>query len=227
MTEYSRREFLKAAVSVPAAFIYGQQPREVDCPIFYFHEIPNSRVFGTFVYNLLIQGWQPIKLAQLTDCLVSGYQTWSGQPFILSFDDGRLSQKEYALPYLLNNQIPAVFAVMPNWGGDGVQRFMTNQDLRELSDLGMEVISHTFHHPHLPRLRAINQGAWAAEIVQSRQALEDITGNPIQAFCYPYGAYDQATVELVAQYYQVALSTRPGSMQKIDYLFLLKRTAVT
>lgn len=227
MTEYSRREFLGMLGRIVTALIPSQERQQVDCPIFYFHEIPNSRVFSTFVYNLLIRGWQPIKLAQLTNYLTDGQQSWSGQPFILSFDDGRLSQKEQALPYLLDNRVPAVFAVMPDWTGDGVQRFMTNRDLRELSDLGMEVISHTFHHPHLPRLRAINRGAWAAEIVQSQQALEDITGNPVRAFCYPYGAYDQATVELVAQHYQAALSTRPGSLQRLNDLFFLKRTAVT
>lgn len=226
MVEFSRRQFLKLAAYTPTLFI-PQQRVEINCPIFYFHEIDNSGSFNTFVFSLLTQGWQPIKLSQLISSLQGDRTTWSGQPFILSFDDGRLSQKEQALPYLLDNRVPAVFAVMPDWAGDGVQRFMTNRDLRELSDLGMEVISHTFHHPHLPRLRAINRGAWAAEIVQSQQALEDITGNPVRAFCYPYGAYDQATVELVAQHYSAALSTRPGSLQRPNDLFLLKRTAVT
>lgn len=88
---------------------------------------------------------------------------------------------------------------------------MKDGDFQLLHDLGMEVISHSFNHPpNLPQLRKINLGAWQAEIVQSQSVLSDIIQAPVDFFCLPYGRYDNPTLELIAQFYQGALSTMPG-----------------
>lgn len=100
---------------------------------------------------------------------------------------------------------------------------MTNNDFKELTNAGMEVICHTFNHPSLPRLRLANRGAWESEIIESKRALEDIIGQPVEFFCYPYGAYDRATIEAVSQYYKAALSTRAGTTQQSNELSTLPR----
>ncbi|MBI2862317.1 MAG: polysaccharide deacetylase family protein [Chloroflexi bacterium] len=104
---------------------------------------------------------------------------------------------------------------------------MANDKLRELSELGMEVISHTFHHPNLPKLRQINHGDWESEIVESKKRLEEIVEKQVSFFDYPYGSYDKDTIGLVAQYYSGALTTLRGSVQSSDQLFLVKRQSKT
>lgn len=197
----------------------------LDCPIFYFHEVSNYRTFAQFVISLLLRKRHPVSLSALVAFMETGQPQWpeDTSPFVLSFDDGLLSQKLNALPFLWDWKVPGVFAVMPRWGGDGRHRYMRDEDFRELADLGMEVISHTFNHASLPSLRRRNLGAWQAEIVQSKQALEEITGRPVDFFCYPSGAYDRETVELVARHYKAALATRRGTLHSSDELYLLRR----
>lgn len=213
-----RRRFLQDSFKIISA------NNTTICPIYYYHEV-NIPSLTSFVVGLLQNGWHPIKLGQLYSALQTGEISWpqEKQPFILSFDDGLLSQKNNAVPFLADWMIPAVFCVMPDWQGDGRHRYMGNSDFQELISLGMEVISHTFHHPHLPRLRPENWGSWAAEIVESKKRLEDIIGTSVDFFCYLMGAYDRPTVELVAENYAAALSTRNGSSQYDSELFILRR----
>ncbi|MEK7182571.1 MAG: polysaccharide deacetylase family protein [Patescibacteria group bacterium] len=232
MKEITRREFLSATagalLSLPRAELFvGKEgePKTTECPIFYFHEIWSSLNFNRFVMALLEEGFHPIRLSSLVTFLDTGEKRWpeNKNPFIITFDDGLLTQKLNALPFLRERKIPAVFAVMPQWRGDGVHRYMTNNDFKELTELGMEVICHTFNHPNLPRLRLVNPGAWESEIIESKRALEDIIGRPVEFFCYPYGAYDRATIEVVPQYYKAALSTRAGTTQRSNELSILPR----
>lgn len=65
--------------------------------------------------------------------------------------------------------------------------------LRQLSG-SFELGGHTMNHVPLPSLP--EQTAWA-EIADGKQWLEDLTGKPVVAFCYPKGRFDRATAGLV------------------------------
>lgn len=232
MKEIGRRKFLIDAYKniikysrVLNGEIQEQEPREIEMPIYSFHEVRNEHVFSAFVLELAERGFQPTSLSTLYDYFQTGENKWWGNPFILSFDDGLLSQKRNAFPFLKKYKVPAVFAVMPNWGGDEVHEYMTNDDYRELASEGMEVISHTLNHAHLPSLRQRDRGAWLMEIIKSQQNLSVILGQDVDSFCYPYGAYDKETVDLVSQYYKLSLSTRPGTIQKSNEAQILKRSS--
>ena len=234
MKEIGRREFLKDStgfylsaytldiLKIPENLEH--EPPAINCPIYMFHEV-NPNTFPRFVNNLLAQSYQPVRIADLVNYFETGIPVCPADktPFILSFDDGLLSQKQNALPVLLENRVPAVFAVMPNWEGDGVHRYMTNSDFRELADLGMEVVSHTINHANLPALKRINRGAWESEIIESKETLQEIIGQPVNYFCYPLGAYDQETILVVSQYYQVSLAKRGFTIQRNSERYILPR----
>lgn len=204
---------------------YEEEARSVTCPVYMFHEVSSIRSFSRFIADSLERGFYPVSLTDLTNYLETGSQTWPPEqkPFMLTFDDGLLSQKVNAVPVLLERQLPAVFAVMPNWEGDGVHRYMTMEDVKELAGWGFEIACHTFNHPNLPRLKRFNRGAWESEIIESKQALEDLIGKTVEFFCYPEGAYDQETILVVSQNYRAALAKRGFNLQKSTERFILPR----
>lgn len=213
-----RRQFFQDGFKL----LFSQE--SVDCPIYFWHEV--SANFPDFVISLMDKGGYPIAPSKLLNFLQTGEICWpeGNQPFVLTCDDGYLSQRNNALPFLSEWRIPAGFCVMPGWTGDGTRhRYMSDDNVREFSEAGMEAISHTVNHANLVSLRPRNPGAWAAEIVESKSRLEDIIGKNVDFLCYPFGAYDRQTVDLTTKYYKAALSTRPGSLQHSSEISALRR----
>ena len=76
-------------------------------------------------------------------------------------------------------------------------RQLSTEELRSLAQDGlMEVGSHTMTHGDLACLAPHDQ---RAELVRSRQLLEDIVQSPVRSFAYPYGSSTPATRELVRE----------------------------
>jgi peptidoglycan/xylan/chitin deacetylase (PgdA/CDA1 family) len=74
-------------------------------------------------------------------------------------------------------------------------RVMTAAEARQISASGLiEIGAHTVTHPALSRLTRAEQHS---EITQSRDACYDLVGNRPKAFAYPYGDYNDRTVEVV------------------------------
>jgi peptidoglycan/xylan/chitin deacetylase (PgdA/CDA1 family) len=77
------------------------------------------------------------------------------------------------------------------WEHRGVPRVQLRllgvNGVREISERGMEVGSHTVTHP---RLSSVDPEALVHEVSNSRHALSEILGAPVKGFCYPYGDLD-------------------------------------
>ncbi|MEK7214546.1 MAG: polysaccharide deacetylase family protein [Chloroflexota bacterium] len=228
----TRRDFLRllraGAVGAGGLLMPGASRAEaapaVECPIYFFHEVASGSSFARFIIDLLNRGGHPISVATLLASLGEGERGWpeGKRPFVITFDDGLASQRRNALPFLTDWAIPASFAVMPGFG-DGRHQYLTDSNVREIAGLGFELVSHTMNHAALVRLRRANPGAWAAEIVDSKARLQDISGRPVDFFCYPFGSYDAATIDLVSQHYRGALSTRRGLTHSAEEAYLLRR----
>ncbi|QYY36088.1 polysaccharide deacetylase family protein [Ruficoccus sp. ZRK36] len=69
--------------------------------------------------------------------------------------------------------------------------------LSELKDAYKDftVANHTMTHPHTLQI-PLEQ--WRAEVVDARKWLQDLFQQPILGFAYPYGDYDDATSQVVA-----------------------------
>jgi peptidoglycan/xylan/chitin deacetylase (PgdA/CDA1 family) len=120
----------------------------------------------------------------------------------ITFDDGYADFTEYALPVLQRHHFTAtVFALAGRIGGDNAwdpdgprKPLMTADQLRAVAAAGMEVGSHGLRHVALP---SVSDDELAAEVGQSRQALQDITGQHVVGFAYPYGRLDKRAVDAV------------------------------
>ncbi len=122
----------------------------------------------------------------------------------LTFDDGYADFATTVVPTLAEYGFTAtVFVVAGHVGGDsswdpGVPRdVMTREQLREVAAAGMEIGSHSLTHPRLPTVDGDRR--LAEELVTSRTMLEDLTGEEVAGFCYPYGQHGAREVEAVAE----------------------------
>jgi peptidoglycan/xylan/chitin deacetylase (PgdA/CDA1 family) len=64
---------------------------------------------------------------------------------------------------------------------------LTWDELRELSERGVEIGSHTVTHPHLT---ATTDAELDWELVESKHRIEDEIGRPCRFLAYPYGEHD-------------------------------------
>ena len=120
--------------------------------------------------ELIQAGYTPVPLARLVRSLTC-CATLPENPIVFTFDDGWESQLTEALPVLVKHRIPATFFVLPGFD-DKQPNHMSLDDFRTLVDAGMSVQSHTINHAELPPLLRINRGAAEAEVVESKQILE-------------------------------------------------------
>src|SRR5262249_2596988 len=107
-------------------------------------------------------------------------------------------------------------------------RPMAAAEVRKLRDSNLiEVGAHTISHPVLSSLPA---DAQREEISGSRVMLEEIIGEPITSFAYPYGAeadYTSDTVNAVRDAgFEYGFCTSPGVIQKEPEPFRLPRNWV-
>ncbi len=120
----------------------------------------------------------------------------------LSFDDGMADNHSVLLPLLREYGITATVYVAtgmigaPNpWMADGA-RMMTADELRELRAAGIELGAHTVSHPDLSTL---SRAACLDEMAASRAALEELTGEPVRTFAYPFCRYGAEAVAAAAE----------------------------
>lgn len=152
----------------------------------------------------------------------------------ITFDDGYRNVYRNALSVLLENGFTATnyFVVRQLDGGnvwdydDGVAHsdLMSETEMREWARQGMEVGSHTLSHPRLPDL---SESDARNQIQGSRTELEQILGQPVTAFCYPYGA-ESAGLRILAREagYTNATTTQTGLARPDDDPFGLPRVTV-
>jgi peptidoglycan/xylan/chitin deacetylase (PgdA/CDA1 family) len=72
-------------------------------------------------------------------------------------------------------------------GPPGESRVVSREELETWVAAGMAVGSHTMTHPILPTL---GDAELEKELVESKLALESMTGGPVTAFAYPNGGFD-------------------------------------
>ncbi|MHA6762341.1 polysaccharide deacetylase family protein [Streptacidiphilus sp. PAMC 29251] len=134
----------------------------------------------------------------------------------LTFDDGYADFSEKVLPILRSYDFTATVFVVAGLIGDHnswdagapAKPLLTARQLRSLAGSGMEVGSHGETHRHMVGL---DPAALDLEVSRSRATLEDLLQEPVRGFCYPYGEFEQATVDAVGRAgYQYAAAVGHG-----------------
>lgn len=165
---------------------------------------------------LRLLGYQVISLREARAGLFE-HAPLPKRPVVLTFDDGFQDFHDHAYPLLREFGYPAtVFVVAgllgqsPLWLTDveASARIMSGAMLRTVLQGNIEIGAHTVSHPHLPAVTAELQ---EREIAHSKKILEDEIGEPVSAFAYPFGSYDNAVRDSVARAgYETAVTINRG-----------------
>jgi peptidoglycan/xylan/chitin deacetylase (PgdA/CDA1 family) len=153
---------------------------------------------------------------------------------VLTFDDGYVDTLTRALPLLRKYGCTATCYVVSGAIGTHNQwdaaflsetkPLLNREQIQQWLEAGMEIGSHSCSHP---KLQDLDEESACREIADSRDALRKMFGVPIEHFCYPFGRFANATVELVRRAgYQSAVSLLPGIARANDDPYRLPRIFV-
>jgi peptidoglycan/xylan/chitin deacetylase (PgdA/CDA1 family) len=199
-------------------------------PILTYHSLDDSgsvisvppAIFARQMHTLRDRGWRGIRLIDLIDAW-DGKATLPPKPVVLTFDDAFANLVDHALPVLGECGFTAtIFAVADYCGktnawptqpaGTPILPLMTDAQLRDAAEKGMEIGSHTLTHPFLAQL---DPTAAQREMADAQSVLQDRLGLPIQTLAYPYGSCDAAVAAAARSIYRAACTVemnvaRPG-----------------
>ncbi|MFC4625686.1 polysaccharide deacetylase family protein [Daeguia caeni] len=176
-------------------------------------------------------GYQGLSLRDALPYLYGGKQ---GKVAVITFDDGFENVFRTALPILQEFGFTATnYFVVNQLGGYnqwdqkiGVPRAscMSIAEMREWAELGHEVGSHTLDHVHLPQQ---SEADATMQIRESRERLEDILGQEVISFAYPYGGENASLRKIVAEAgYRNATTTEKRRATSSDDPFGIPRLTV-
>ncbi|WP_121741634.1 polysaccharide deacetylase family protein [Natronorubrum halophilum] len=125
---------------------------------------------------------------------------------MIQFDDVHVTDHTKALPILEEYGYPAVTFVNPNYldrdaGGDPR---LSPEQLHDLHDAGWCISNHCLSHPRLPELSREEQ---RDEIRGGKEWLvEQGFEEGAEYFAYPFGQFDETTIELVDEYHEIGFA---------------------
>jgi peptidoglycan/xylan/chitin deacetylase (PgdA/CDA1 family) len=214
-------------------------------PILMYHQIDASPARGTPLRGLTVTpgsfarqmallrlfGYRGVSMTELEPYL-RGEAT--GKVVGITFDDGYRNNLEHALPVLQTNGFTATcYAVSAPHKGrnawdevDGVPQkpLFTPDDMLHWVNAGMDLGAHTRHHADLT---SIDCEQALDEIAGCKQELQNITGQQVRHFCYPYGRYTAEHVQMVKDAgYITATTTHRGRAMAGDNLLELHRVLI-
>jgi peptidoglycan/xylan/chitin deacetylase (PgdA/CDA1 family) len=131
----------------------------------------------------------------------------------ITFDDGSETDSMAAATILKEHGFGATFYVTV--GFIGTQGYMSSAQLRQLSETGFEIGSHSVTHRYLSDL---DEAGLHEEIFDSKNRLEKMIGKPIRHFSCPGGRYDRrvATLAREAGYASVGTSRARANSRSSD-----------
>lgn len=147
--------------------------------------------------------WRNLRGVSIRELLRAMSLGDAGRLIGLTFDDAYEDFLQVTIPILEKMNFSAtVFAVGSKLGGENDwahsyeprprMKLLGPKGLREVSQRGMEVGSHTMSHA---RLTGIESRLLEHEVSRSRHVLSEVLDEEIEGFCYPYGSLDPAAVE--------------------------------
>lgn len=204
-------------------------------PILCYHQIRNwtasdsksakdyitpIETFKQHIKMLADSGYHSIQPDELYNYLAYG-DALPTKPIMITFDDTDLDQYTTGATTLKKYGYKGVYFIMTvSIGKRGKYKYMDKTQIKELSDAGNTIGSHTYDHQNVKKYQGDD---WVKQIEKPTKTLETITGKKIDHFAYPFGLWNpQAIPELKKRGFKDAyiLSTK---RDPTDPLFTIRR----
>ena len=145
--------------------------------------------FKEHIKMLADSGYHTILPNQYYNYLTTG-AALPEKPVMLTFDDTDDDQFTIAAPEMKKYGFKGVFFIMTV--SINRPKYMTREQIKQLSDEGHVVSSHTWDH-HNVKKYATEQD-WATQIEKPKKQIEELTGKQADDFAYPFGLWNPEAI---------------------------------
>lgn len=230
--------FTTAALAAPKREKSDERPAAtVLC--YHIVEAPAARrmhitrsVFRQHLQYLEMTGYNVIPLRHLYEYVAGKRASIPKNAIVITIDDGWRSTYTEAYPELKKRKFPFTVFIYPKIIGQ-TSNALTWAQIREMSDAGVDIQSHSLSHPYLTKRRHASfddatYTRWVQrELAESKRLLEKETGKKVQFLAYPYGDYDARLTKMVAQSgYTAALTCDFGRVKAGSDPLRMKRFVI-
>jgi peptidoglycan/xylan/chitin deacetylase (PgdA/CDA1 family) len=176
--------------------------------------------FKAQIKMLADSGYHAITPGEYYDYLLYG-KALPAKPVMLTFDDTSEEHYTIAAAELEKYGFKGAFFIMTvSIGRPG---YMSKEQVKELSDKGHTIASHTYDHHNV---RQYEGEAWDAQMLKPKLKLESIIGKPVDYFAYPFGEWKpEAIPELQQRSYKAAFQL-VGKRDSTAPLYTIRRMIV-
>lgn len=205
--------------------------------LMYHHILPEEDITGMFIDNNVVvsleqfqqdiqtlknRGYETISLRQLSDFVRNG-AALPAKSVLITFDDGYLSNKQYAMPVLQEAGYTAVIFALTGWVEEHPQTF-NPAGLQYLSWPELKQMRHVFQFAsHTDNLHSLSWNGSGKLTAVSQQELADDLQRSVRKlqgtsyFSYPYGHYNATARQVLEeQGIDLAFTVNPVSVQAGD-----------
>lgn len=204
-----------------------------EVPVLCYHHIRNftaggrlmgyevtPAAFAEQMKALADSGYKTILPDELYEYLVHG-ASLSPKPVMITFDDNDKEQFTIGATEMNKHGFKGVYFIMTI--SINRTRYMSEQQLKELSDSGHVIAAHTWDHHMVTKYFP---ATWDTQLVKPQKKLESITGKTVKYFAYPFGLWNKEAIPVLKDHgYKLAfiLSTKRDS---IEPLYTIRRMIV-
>nr|WP_199157533.1 polysaccharide deacetylase family protein [Pedobacter sp. ASV2] len=150
--------------------------------------------FKAHMKMLADSGYHTILPDQLYNYLVYGAKL-PEKPIMITFDDTDLDQYTTGAGELKKYGFKGVYFIMTV--SIGRPRYMSKAQIKELSDDGNVIASHTYDHKNFAQF---TEEDWTTQIDKPTKTLEKITGKKVEYFAFPYGVSKASTLHKLKEH---------------------------
>jgi peptidoglycan/xylan/chitin deacetylase (PgdA/CDA1 family) len=167
--------------------------------------------FENFLLKKLELGHKPMSFNELTE-LIEGKLKESSKLFYISFDDCNTSVYTKAYPFLIKHKIPFILFIAKDLIGK--KNFLTAEQIMTMAkDPLCTIGSHALHHK---MFRYMSEEEAQNEFKKSRTYLQQLSGQKVECFAFPYGRLVEVSCTNIKQLeqtdYKFAFSAIAGNI---------------
>jgi peptidoglycan/xylan/chitin deacetylase (PgdA/CDA1 family) len=169
--------------------------------------------FEKFLLKKIESGHQPLTFYELTNT-IEGNIKKKHNAFYVSFDDCNESVFTHAFPFLKKHNIPFILFITKDLIGK--KNYLTFEQIMQLAKDPICIIgSHALHHN---MFRYMTEQEARTEFEKSRSYLQQLTGQSIDCFAFPYGRLVEVScqnIKILSQSeYKFAFSAVAGNLHQ-------------
>lgn len=200
-------------------------------PVLYYHSVSANSTNEVIITPELLKehlsylkdsGYVSLTMSDVANYLINNHPI-PEKSILITFDDGYMDNYYNAFPILKELNLKAtIFCVTSALDG---KYYLSKDAIKEMSDYGIDIQSHTINHPNLDKLSYDDQ---LTEMINSKKALEKIINKEVYAIAYPFGDFNDDTIKAAKEAgYTLGFTTKRGLSDREDNLLKLDRIYVS